>query len=386
MNIKKLIKNKKAVSSTIATVFLIGVALTAIGILYGSMNITFDSRVDEAGVITAQDYDNDGLIDTITLPLLNDGKNDADFKSIIVLQDGVEYAWFTFADELSISSVDEITIYSLGIGQQIQPFLSFNVEINFADSQYVSPGYIATIAEVVPDEIIPAIGEDLGVDAFIGYDFLVSRTSDDDEYASGNYPADEGFSPTFWFLLGEFEDNNRRPDLDLDYIDLCGHGNELEFNPYLLDQREFTEGAIGTQSGQVVVPYEDAGEHPGLVAIDKYGNWDKQDNLNWGKRGIVYMWSYIYNPGSAVTVNVGANGASEMKVWLNGQYLLDGCPKKHKWYTTEGVTIDSGLNLLMVKISAKTNSHFAGQVLFYNSAITAELATLYSVWPTINDL
>lgn len=53
MNIKKLFRNKKAVSSAIATVFLIGIALTAVGILYGSMDIAFDSRVDEAGVITA---------------------------------------------------------------------------------------------------------------------------------------------------------------------------------------------------------------------------------------------------------------------------------------------------------------------------------------------
>ena len=385
MNIKKLFRSKKAVSSAIATVFLIGIALTTVGILYGSMDIAFDSRVDEAGTITAQDYDNDGLIDTITMPLLNNGKNDADFVSIVVVQNGTDYAWFTFADQLSISSVDEITIYSLGIAQQIQPFLTFYVEINFEDSVYTSYGYVATIVEV-PDEIIPAIGGDLGVDAFTGYDFLVIRTSDDDEYAAKNYPAETGFSPTYWFLLGEFEDNNKRPDLSVDYIDLCGHGNELDFNPYLLDQREFTEGAIGTQSGQVVVPYEDAGEHPGLVAIDKYGNWDKQDNLNWGKRGIVYIWSYIYNPGSAVTVNFGANGASEMKVWLNGEFLLDGCPKKNKWYTTDGVTLNAGLNSIMVKISAKTNSHFAGQVLLFNDAITAQIGTLYSVWPTINDL
>jgi len=289
MNIKKLFRNKKAVSSAIATVFLIGIALTAVGIMYGSMDMGFDSRVDEAGTITAQDYDNDGLIDTIIMPLLNDGKNDADFVSIVVVQNGSDYAWFTFADQLSISSVDEITIYSLGIAQQIQPFLTFYVEINFEDSVYTSYGYVATVAEV-PEEIIPGIGGDLGVEGFTGYDFIVSRTADDDAYANRDFPTDVGFSPTFWFLLGEFEDNNKRADLSVDYISLCGNGDELDFFPYLLDQREFTEGNIGSQSGYVVVPYEDAGDHPGLVAIDKHGNWDKKDDLNWGKRGIVYKW------------------------------------------------------------------------------------------------
>ena len=98
------------------------------------------------------------------------------------------------------------------------------------------------------------------------------------------------------------------------------------------------------------------------------------------------MWSYIYNPGSAVTVNLGANGASEMQVYLNGEFVLDGCTKKHKWYTTDGVTIESGLNLFMVKLSAKTNAHFAGQILLFDDVITETIGTLYSVWPTFNDL
>lgn len=42
MNIKKLFRNKKAVSSAIATVFLIGIAITAVGILYGSMDLSFN--------------------------------------------------------------------------------------------------------------------------------------------------------------------------------------------------------------------------------------------------------------------------------------------------------------------------------------------------------
>ena len=60
MNVKKILRKKKAVSTVIATVFLIGVAITAAGIVYSSMNIAYDSQVDEAGVITAEDYDNAG--------------------------------------------------------------------------------------------------------------------------------------------------------------------------------------------------------------------------------------------------------------------------------------------------------------------------------------
>ena len=95
------------------------------------------------------------------------------------------------------------------------------------------------------------------------------------------------------------------------------------------------------------------------------------------------MWSYIYVPGtSALEVDVGANGASEYQVFVNGEHIIDG-NKHNRWYTNDGITLNPGLNLVMMKISAKTNAHFAGQVLFFNNA---QLSNLYSVWPTAADL
>ncbi|MCF2143374.1 MAG: hypothetical protein K9W42_06695 [Candidatus Heimdallarchaeota archaeon] len=380
----KILKSRKGVSTVLATIFLIGITVASVGFIYSMLSsyTKFNSKVDAAGVVEVTDYDNDGLIDSIALPLTNKGMKSAVIESVNVVQNDQDHLWFTFDTEVKISAVEKVNLYALSSEQQIQFFIPFHVEITFEDENYVSPGYIISNSDEVPTEILPTIIEG-GDPSFSAFDLLVSRTADDAAYGKKKFPTDIGYSPTRWFILGEFEDNNKRPDLSTDFIALCGHGNELAFTPYLMDERTFTNGNIGTQSSQEVIPYEDGGDHPGLIALNKYGKWDKEDDLNWGKYGIVYMWSYIYVPGTdAIPVSIGANGASEFKVYLNGEFQVEG-HKKKQWYTNDGVILNAGLNLVLLKISAKTNAHFAGQVLFYNNA---NLAACYSVWPTINDL
>ena len=373
MNVKTILRKRKAVSAVVSAILLIGLSITVAGILYGVLDFKMDSNVTSAAAIRVEDSDGDGLVDRMTVPLLNNGLADAKIDSVSVIQDGNTLLWFTFENEIDMSEYTEIDIYAIGTLQQVQPGTTFYVEIIFEDEVYRSSGY-TTIDEEVVDEV---------EDPFVGYTKLVKRTANDDHYARKDFPADEGYSPTLWFLLGEFEDNNKRADIDVDYISLNNYGDQEDFKPYLLDSREFTEGNIGFQSDNKVTPYNDSGEHPGLIALDDYGNWDKDDNLNWGKYGIVYMWSYIYNPGTeAITADIGANGASEYQLYLNGDYLLSG-NKKNKWVTSEDITFAPGLNLVMMKLSGKTDAHFAGQVLFFNSE---QLVNLYSVWPTAGDL
>lgn len=385
MNFKTLFRNKKAVSSVLGAVLLIGITIIAVGVLYATFgNTDFNSQVESVGAITAEDYDNDGLIDKLTIPLINTGMANAQIESVQVVQGDNTYLWYTFATDLEMSSMEDIDIYALGELQQVHPVETFYVEIVFSEGVYTSAGYVALDAEEIPAEIIPTIsGGNLD---FEGFDFLVMRTAADDEYGSKNFPTEVGFSPKHWFLLGEFDEDKKRPDIDTDYINICGHGNELDYQPYLLDETEFRAGSIGTQTNYKVTPYLDEGEHPGLISFNKYGNWDKKDYLNYGKYGVVYMWTYIYVDGDEeITVNLGANGASEFKVWLNGDYQLYGSNKKN-WYVSEGATLNPGLNIILMKLSGKVDAHFAGQILLFNSLITDQLANLYSVWPSIGDL
>jgi len=382
--IKRLFRNKKAISAVISMVLIIGSTILAVGIVYGvtSQYLGFDSKIQVAGALAAEDSNGDNLIDFMTIPLLNKGLENAGIESVIVHQGDNALLWYTLDTSIRISEVEEINIYALSTTQQVEPLSTFYIEVIFEDGSFNTAGYTATIADALPEEILPIIDGGGG----IAFNNLIERTAADDEYASKYFPASVGFSPNLWFVLGAFEDNTKRPDLNLDYVDLCGHGSEGDYQPYLLNDDQFTAGNIGAQSNYEVTPYNDSGDHPGLVAFDKYGRWDKNDDLNWGKRGIAYMWSYIYVSGaSSLDVNVGANGASEYQVFVNGDHIISG-NKHNRWFTAGGITLNPGLNLVMMKVSAKVNAHFAGQVLFYNSAITSTLANLYSVWPTAADL
>lgn len=389
MNITKLLKNKKAVSSVIGAVIMIGVTIAAVSIVYGVLSTTmsFDSSITPAGAIIAEDIDQDGLVDRMTVPMVNKGMSNADIKSVQIQQGDNTYLWYTLDNSIRTGSTEEINIYALGVLQQIQPVEVFNIEIIFEDGVYTSPGYVTVDSGIIPDQIVPIIIDGEDINGFAGFNQLVERTEADDEYAKNRFPTDVGYSPNLWFLLGEFDDDNKRPNLNTDFIAECGFGAEEDYQPYLLDNDEFTEGRIGSQSNNKITPYNDSGEHAGLISFNKYGKWDKADDLNWGKYGVVYMWSYIYVPGTEdISVGFGANGATEFQVYVNGEYTLSGT-KKNRWYTDNDVTLTAGLNLVMMKISAKTDAHFAGQVLFYENANTdVDLGTLYNVWPALGDL
>ncbi|NHJ04056.1 MAG: hypothetical protein EAX90_04485 [Candidatus Heimdallarchaeota archaeon] len=379
MNFNKFLRNKKAVSNVISTILLIALSITAVGIITGSIFtiLKFRSDVFAVGELSADDNDKDGLIDFISIPLTNRGLSNADVESITLHQSNISYMWYSFEKNVKMGDIVDFDMYALGVLQQLASMETFQIEIVFQDSTFYSFGYVVIASQDILEN-----------PEYDNRDYLVLRTAEDDVYAKSDFPAAEGFSPRLWFLLGEFEDNNNKPIIDTDYISLCGNGMEEDYYPFLLDNRQFTEGNIGVQSNHQVIPYNDSGDHVGLISFNPYGNWDKNDLLNWGSAGIVYMWSYVYLEGNQpLTINVGANGASEYKVWLNGEYLFTGTGK-YAWYTSTGLTLNPGSNLIMMKISAKSDAHFAGQVLFYNEEIDRNLiAQLYSIWPvTINDI
>ncbi len=375
MNFRSILPNKKAVSNVIATVFLIGITVIAAGIVVGiTMSyLRLKSDIYQAGEIEVEDFDRNGLFDTVSIPLMNKGMNDADIESVAILQNNETLLWYTLDRKVGISEIDDINLFALGSSEEIQPFVVFRVQVRFEDDDFISSGFVATLPSANSGNYSDGI-------PYYYHDYLVRRTSSDDAYGKSNFPTTVGFSPNLWFLLGEFEDNTRTPDISIDYIDLCGYGSEQDYLPNLLDTNTFTQGNIGLQSNHKIMPYNDSGARPGLIAFTKAGNWDTHDDLEWGERGLVYMWSYIYNPSSdSLTVNVGANGEKNFKVWFNGEYILQG-NRKEIWYTKNSVTLNHGLNLIMMKVGTGPPSRFAGQVLLFNDTITDQLAQLYSVW------
>lgn len=214
---------------------------------------------------------------------------------------------------------------------------------------------------------------------------LVLRTEVEDHNRNKHFPAEEGFSPTLWFLLGKFGDEHRRGrnnfDFYEDYLALNGYGSEETFQPYLNDDRTFDDSVMGPI--YTSTPYNDSGHYPGLLAISGTRNPDNGDNYNFGKDGVVYMWTYLYVPGeSTITINIGSNADTQHELWLNGNFLHSG-NKFKQWYTTNNVDLNPGFNLILLKIGGK---HLAGQILLFSSESSEQLGGFYSVWPTLEDL
>ncbi|MBD3191628.1 MAG: hypothetical protein GF308_13355 [Candidatus Heimdallarchaeota archaeon] len=371
-------QNKKAISNVTATLILIGIAMGAVAVIYGMTNnlMRFNSELEEGGAVKAKDYDEDGLIDKIIIPLLNTGKNNAHITEVYVIQDGTRYLWSTEVPQVRIGSLEDLPLIPFNPLQQIEPLKTFNIEIICEDSSYVSPGYVSVVNIVETEEEIPYYSN-----------LVVLRTEVDDHHRNRDFPADQGFSPTLWFMLGKFEDKQNRINFEQDYLDLNGYGSEETFQPYLEDERTFSDGRLGGQTNYVASPYNDSGERPGLLGISGGSGYDSGDDYNFRVKGLVYMWTYLYVPGGlSITLNIGSNAEAQHKLWLNGTFLHEGSNRR-QWYTTNDIVLNPGFNVILLKVgSTRWHKYLAGQILLFSSESSDQLTGFYSVWPTLEDL
>ena len=114
MKIKSILKKKKAVSGVIAAIMLIGIAVTAAGIIISTVDLNFDSDVQSAGALIYEDVNDDGLIDKMSVPLVNTGMTNAQIESVTVIQGETEYLWYTFDSSVDMAEAATIDIYALG--------------------------------------------------------------------------------------------------------------------------------------------------------------------------------------------------------------------------------------------------------------------------------
>ena len=131
--IRKMFRNKKAVSAVISMVLILGATVLATGIIYGvtSQYLDFDSKIQTASGLTAEDSNGDDLIDFMTFSLLNKGLENADIKSIIVHEGDNALLWYTLDTGVRMSEVEELNIYALSLTQQLNPLAPFYIEVIF---------------------------------------------------------------------------------------------------------------------------------------------------------------------------------------------------------------------------------------------------------------
>lgn len=92
--------------------------------------MSFESELDEAGAIKAKDYDQDGKIDKIILPLINTGMDNAQITKVYVIQDGKRHSWSTESRQIRMSSTEKLTLIPfIDDEDEIEPFKTFNIEV-----------------------------------------------------------------------------------------------------------------------------------------------------------------------------------------------------------------------------------------------------------------
>jgi flagellin-like protein len=395
-------KNKRGISPVIATILLIALTVTAAAIVYFVVVPLFEGN-GELVLMSSwslTDSDNDGNFDTLEGDLINIGTKEITLEegaTVIVQESAVPsiskayspnnpiktsaqtFTWDITTDLVySINERQDTKCEAANASDQISPLTQYEIIINFGKNQLTTGiqfSEFTTAGGETPEE--PEI-EYLSTD-------LVLRTSDNDPSTSrGSFPATSGYSQRLWFLLGIYRSGKSGLCADTtDYMAADGVGNSEDYRPYIGIDDEFST-QISSHTNYKIMTYNDSGNYPGCVCYT--GNsFDGADPLKWPQRGVVYMFSYIYNPTSeAMDVDISVQSDDSFMLWVNGDLELGtySTSQWNKWVTPTTITFNPGFNIITLR-TTDNGGNWDAQTLFWDTGDTDPLTSLLNVWPII---
>ncbi len=398
--------NKRGVSPVIATILLIALTVTAAAIVYFVVVPLFEGKGELVLMSswTLSDSDSDGNFDTLTGDLFNMGTKEItlDEAATVVVQvsaiptlskayepnqpikvNAESYTWEITSDLVyTIQEEQEVKIEANNASDQIPSLTQYEITIHYDNNQMTTGSQFSNF--VTGDG-----GED-PEDPVIEYlsSALVLRTAAEDSKTSrGSFPATSGYSPRLWFLAGIFKSGTRNLHLDTtDYIALNSFGATEDYHPYFGITDEYSEGPITSHTGYKNLPYNDSGTYPGCVSFCGT-SFDANDDIDWPQRGIVYMFSYIYNPtNDSMDVDISIQADDAYSLWANGEFLSTGTQTASgwkTWRTPTQITMNPGYNVITIK-AADAGGNWNAQVLFWDTGAVDNITSLLNVWPIIN--
>ncbi|HUT82095.1 MAG TPA: archaellin/type IV pilin N-terminal domain-containing protein [Candidatus Bathyarchaeia archaeon] len=399
--------NKRAVSPVIATILIIALTVTAGAVVYfvvvpllqGNGELVLTSS------ISLKDTNADGSFDTIEFDLYNIGTEFITIKenvSIIIfstislaksqpihyesspinIKAYSEYIWqFTSHREYNPQETKTAHIHTTNNLSQILPLSQYEFTISY-NSKTLTTGklYSSYTTETNEEsEPEPPLVDYLSTELFL-------RTAQDDSSTSRvSFPTAAGYSHLLWFLVGIFESGVKNlEDNSIDYINSNGFGLAEDYRPYYGSQDTFSQ-SINAQTAYQILPYNDSGLYPGCITFND-DTFDPDDNLDWPQRGIVYMFSYIYNPTEeAMDIDVSIQADDAYSLWINGEFQGSGVSGRTSWKTWRTpvrVTLNPGYNIFTVRSTAEKSSWDA-QILFWDAGDIDAITSLLNVWPFI---
>ncbi|MBN1329645.1 MAG: hypothetical protein JXA54_09245 [Candidatus Heimdallarchaeota archaeon] len=399
--------NKRAISPVIATILIIALTVTAGAVVYfvivpllqGNGELVLTSSLDLI------DTNADGSFDAIEFDLYNIGTEFTTIKenvSVIIystinlaksqlihfdsppikLKAYSEYTWkFTTHREYNPQETKTARIHTSNNFTQISPLTQYEIIISY-NTKTLTTGKLfssyTTITNEGGEPELPPI-EYLFTELFL-------RTALDDPLTSrSSFPVASGYSPLLWFLVGIFESGVRNLESNSnDYIDLNGFGAAEDYRPHYGSQDIFSQ-SINSQTAFQILPYNDSGLYPGCITF-RDDTFDCDDNLDWPQRGIVYMFSYIYNPAEeAMDVDVSIQASDAYSLWFNGEFQGSGVSGRTSWKTWRApvrVTLNPGYNIFTIRSTAE-KSNWDAQILFWDAGDIDAITSLLNVWPLI---
>ena len=400
--------NRRGISPVIATILLIALTVSAAAIVYFVVVPLLQGKgelVLMSNIILA-DEDDDGNYDTIEADLFNLGTDS------IFLDDSIEiiiyststvlnknhfynnqittnalatYQWSITTDkEYKIQEEQEMVAEATSLDEQISPYTQFEIKLTFSDQQLS----LGRLFSNKPVNSTSGEGEDPTPEplTFLSSPFVYRTATNDPSSTRGTFPTTAGYSPRLYFLVGIFDSGTRRLDTStFDYIYANSFGAAEDYHPYLGTTDYFTE-RITTHTGNTILAYNDSGLYPGCVTF-RGTDYDPNDEFNWPDKGIVYLFSYIYNPtDDAMDVDLSVQVDDGYQLWFNGEFLNSGNNKDNdEWRESNRITIDPGYNIITLK-AADIRNDWDAQILFWDAGETDSLTALLNIWPLIEPI
>ncbi len=377
--------NKRGVSPVIATILLIALTVTAAAIVYFVVVPLLQTKgeIVQMSGVSLSDTDIDGSYDKATVELYNVGTEviTLDENAVLTLYTPTTNTtfWLILSNrEISTQESKVITISAISDIYEIPPLAEYEFILSYDGNSFATGRQTSSYGSSGESGPEPPPSQN-----FTGRALTLRTASDDSSSTRGTFPTTSGYSPTLWFLVGIFRSGTRNLDGDFtDYIASNGFGAAEDYRPYIGCSDTFST-YISAHTGYESLAYTDAGQYPGLVQFA--GNtYDNADTLNWPARGIVYMFTYIYNPTpSSMDVDLSIQSDDAYNIWVNGEHQGSGTRRDRLiWCSPITITLNPGYNIVTVR-SADRGTDWDAQILLWDTGVTNDLSTLLNVWPLI---
>jgi len=379
--------SKRGISPVIATILLIALTVSAAAIVYFVVVPLLQGKGElvQTGTLELIDADDDGKFDSAITTLFNLGTDTVTLEQEVTVNiyqgQIVTFTWTVTSDPLYSTQLEkDVSIEAPDNTSQIDPITQYEIIFTYEKKNLGLGRHISPYAKAGGGS-----GNDVPEVNYTSTALYLRTSADDPSTSRGSFPTAAGYSPLLWFMVGIFQSGVGGLESDTtDYIATNGFGSAQNYHPYIGISDTYSQ-SISSHTGYQVSAYNDSGRYPGCVTF-RGTSFDPDDNLDWPQRGIIYMFTYIYNPTTdPMDVDLSIQSDDAYNLWVNGVTQGSGDHTSNGWRTWRSpvrVTMNPGYNIITVK-TTDIGGNWDTQILFWDAGDVDAITSLVNVWPLI---